>query len=45
MNIASIKLTVPMEAADEGENETTVYIEAVEGVYIKEINNIEKTKE
>ena len=45
INIASIKLTAPIEAVDESEDKTTIYIEAVEGVYTKEINNIKKTKE
>jgi hypothetical protein len=45
INIASIGLTAPIEAVDEGEDETTVYIEAVEGVYTKELNNIEETRE
>ena len=44
-NTASIGLTAPIEAADEGEDKTTVYIEAVEGAYTKEINNIEETRE
>src|SRR6266568_2787677 len=35
--MASIRLTAYMEAADEGEDEATVYIEAVEVVYTKEI--------
>ena len=43
--MASIRLTAPIEAADKGENKTTVYIKAVEGVHIKEINNTEETKE
>ena len=45
INIASIRLTAPIGAADEGEDKTTVYIKAVEGVYTKEINNTEETKE
>ena len=44
MNIASIKLTIPMEAIDEGKDKTTIYIEAVEGVYTKEINNTKETR-
>ena len=44
MNIASIGLTVSIEAADKGKNKTTVYIKAVEGVYIKKINNIEEIR-
>ena len=43
--MASIRLTAPIEAMDEGKNETTIYIEAMEGVYTKKINNIEETKE
>ena len=34
-----------MEAIDKGKNKTTVYIKAVEGVYTKEINNMEETRE
>ena len=45
INIASIKLTTPIKAADKGKDKTTIYIKAVEGVYIKEINNIKKTRE
>src|SRR6266568_5342142 len=36
INTASIRLTAHMEAADEGEDKTTVYIEAVEGAYTEE---------
>ena len=45
INTASIGLTAPIKAADEGKDETTVYIEAVEGVYTKKINNTEKIRE
>ena len=45
INIASIRLTIYIKAVDKGEDKATVYIEAVEGVYIKEINNIEETRE
>ena len=45
INIASIGLTAPIKAIDKGEDETTVYIEAVERVYTKEINNIEEIGE
>ena len=45
INTASTGLTVPMEAADEAEDETTIYTEAVEGKYTKKINNMEETKE
>ena len=45
INTASIRLTAPIEAADKAKNETTVYIEAVEGEYTKEINNIKETRE
>ena len=45
INIASIGLTAPTETADEGEDETTVYIKAVEGVHTKEINNTKETRE
>ena len=45
INIASIRLTTPIEAADKGEDKTIIYIKAVEGVYTEEINNIEETKE
>src|SRR6266567_2241188 len=44
-NTASIGLTVYIEAADEGEDKATVYIEAVEGVYTKEINDMEEIRE
>ena len=45
INTASTGLTAPMEATDEAEDETTVYIKAVKGEYTEEINNIEETKE
>ena len=45
INIASIRLTVYIKAVDEGEDKATVYIEAIEGVYTKEINDIEETRE
>ena len=45
INIASIGLTAYIEAADKGEDKATIYIEAVEGVYTEEINNIEETRE
>jgi hypothetical protein len=45
INIASIKLTASMEAADKDKDKTTVHIKAVEGVHTKELNNIEETKE
>ena len=45
INTASIRLTAPIEAADEAKDKTTVYIEAVEGEYTKEINDIEETRE
>ena len=45
INTASIKLTAPIEAADKGEDKTTVYTKAVEGVYTEEIKNIEETRE
>ena len=44
-NIASIRLTTPIETADESKDKTTVYTKAVEGVYTKKINNTEETKE
>ena len=44
INMASIGLTAPMEAADKSENETTVYTEAIKGAHTEEINNIEKTR-
>ena len=43
--IASIGLTAHIEAIDEGEDKATIYIKAVEGVYIKEINDMEETRE
>ena len=45
INTASIGLTIPIEAVDKGKDKTTVYIEAVEGAYTKETNNIEEIKE
>ena len=33
------------EAIDKSEDETTIYIKAVEGVYTEEINNIKETRE
>ena len=45
INITSIRLTAPIEAADKGKDKTTIHIKAIEGVYTKEINNIEETKE
>ena len=42
INTASTKLTALIEAADKGENKTTIYIEAVEGVYTEEINDTVK---
>ena len=45
VNTASIKLTTPIKAADEGNNKTTIHIKAVEGVYTEEINDIEKVRE
>ena len=34
-----------MEATDKGEDKTTIYIEAIEGAYTEEINNIEEIRE
>ena len=45
INIASIRLTAPMEAADKSEDKTTIYTKAMEGIYTEEINNIEKIRE
>ena len=45
INTASIRLTVPIEATDKSKDKTTVYIKAIEGVYTKEINNTEETRE
>ena len=45
INIANIGLTAPMEAINKGEDETTIYIKAVEEVYTKEINNIKEIRE
>ena len=45
MNMASIGLIVYMEAVDEGEDKATGRTEAEEGVYTKEINDIEETRE
>ena len=43
--MASIGLTAPIKAIDKSKDKTTVYIKAIEGVYIKEINNTEETRE
>ncbi len=43
--MASIGLTVYMKAVNKGEDEATVYIEAVEVAYTEEINDIEETRE
>ena len=43
--MASIRLTVYMEAMDKGEDKAIIYIEAVEGIYTKEINDMEETRE
>ena len=43
--MANIRLTAPIKATDEGEDETTIYIEAIEGAHTKKINNIEETRE
>ena len=45
INIASIRLTIPIEAVDKSKDKTTIYIKAVEGVYTKEINNMEEIRE
>ena len=45
INIANIGLTVPIKAINEGEDEITIYIKAMEGVYTKEINNTEDIRE
>jgi tRNA A22 N-methylase len=45
INTVSTRLTAPIEAVDKAENKTTIHIEAVEGEYTKEINNIKETKE
>ena len=44
INIASIRLTAPIEAIDKSENKTIIYIKAVEGAYTEEINNIEEIR-
>ena len=45
INIASIRLTVYIEAVDKDKDKVTIYIKAVKGVYTKEINDIEETRE
>ena len=45
INIASIKLTVSIEAVDKSKDKTTIQTEAVEGVYTEKINNIKETRE
>ena len=44
-NTASIGLTTYTEATDKGEDKATGRIEAEEGVYTKEINDMEETRE
>src|SRR6266704_5771848 len=41
INTASIRLTIYMEAADEDKDKITIHTKAMEGIYIKEINNME----
>ena len=43
--MASIGLTAPMEAVDEGEDKTTVYTKAMEGAHTKKINDMKETRE
>jgi len=43
--IASIGLTIYIEATDKGKDKATIYTETKEGVYTKEINNMEETRE
>ena len=43
--MASIGLTIPIEAIDKGKDKTTIYIKAVEGVHTKKTNNMEETRE
>ena len=45
INTANTRLTVFIKAIDEAEDKTTVYTEAVEGVYTEEINDMEETRE
>ena len=45
INIASIRLTIPIEAVDKSKDKTTIYIKAVEGVYTKEIDNTKEIRE
>jgi len=45
INIASIRLIIYIEAVDKGKDKATIYIEAEEGAYTKEINDIEETRE
>ena len=45
INTASIRLTTPIKAMDEGKDKTTIYTEAMEGAHTKEINNMEETRE
>jgi hypothetical protein len=42
--MASIRLTVLIEAADKGKDETTVYIKAIEGAYTEKLNNMEEIR-
>ena len=43
--MASIGLTIYIEAADKGEDKATIYTEAIKVAYTKEINDIEETRE
>ena len=45
MNTASIKLIIYIKAVDKGKDKAIIYTEAVEGIYIKEINDMEETRE
>ena len=45
INTASIGLITYIEATDKGKDKATIYTEAKEGAYTKEINNIEETRE
>ena len=44
INIASTRLTAPIEAADKAKDKTTIHTKAMEGEYTKEINDMEETK-
>ena len=43
--MANIGLIISIKAVYKGKDKATIYIEAIKGAYIKEINNIKETRE